>query len=151
MQQIVAVKLGSRDMGITTWPAEKAFLMHLELVKFLGPIIGEITKNFESDFDPKNVKVKDIDFNGIVSSIYKVNTSEQITSLVKEILDGCAIGGVKLNKDNVFEAIGSESMTHIYLACFHVIKANFSNFIPASLESKMKEKFGAVLERFEDK
>lgn len=151
MSKIVAVTIGTREMGITTWSAEKAFLIHLKLVKFIGPLIGEISKNFEADFDPKKVDLEQIDISGIIASLYKTNSPQQITDLIKEILDGCAMGGVKLTQENVMEAIGSESMLHIYTACFHVIKVNFSNFIPASLETKMKEKFGAALERLNSK
>lgn len=127
-------QIEDKEYTVIQWPAEKAILMKLKLIKILGPALSSLVSNKDNEIDISNT----------LSILFENSSPEELMSLIKECLTtGLAIEGKRVTENSFNEVFDTDDIILIYRLFVFVLEVNYSNFFKGQwgegLLAKVKE------------
>jgi hypothetical protein len=130
------VKIGDRTFEFGILPASKA----LRVVGTLAPAVAEGIVEFVQAFGEKDKAKQDqMVMRGVVAIISRMSAEDWtspdgrrmlgVESLAVMLFDHASCGGKKIQIDATFQGCVKD----LYVAVFHALRVNFSDFFPAGL------------------
>ncbi len=111
--------INGREFWAMQWPATKAYTLKFKLVKHLGPAFKKITESkAEEGADAPT-------FISAISEVFLTSEPEEITQLIKEMLEGCGVDGNKITQQNFDTVFYPDDMFTVYAMVGELINLNF--------------------------
>lgn len=130
-------EINGREFSVREWPAEKAILMQLKLVKVLGPAVAALAASVDSSESLGNA----------VALLFDKSSPEDVLSLIREVLEGVAVEGERMTKTSInqYFANSDSALLEIYQVFFFVLSVNFGGLLKGPLGEKLA-RAGQVLQ-----
>jgi hypothetical protein len=127
--------IGDHEYSVTQWPAERAMLMKLRVLKIVGPamaaLVGKDGVGQEADALEHGIH-----------ALFSNATPEEIMGLVKESVVGVARDGTKLTNTSFTEHFSGDSLLEVYQVFAFVMQVNYGNFLKGPLAERFLSKMG---------
>lgn len=111
----------------TQWPAEKALLMKLKLLKVLGPSFAKLATLKDKVSDDKTDKVELL--TDAVQLLFAEASPEEILGLIKTSIIGVSRNGEKLSEAGITTHFSGDDLLDIYKVFIFVIQVNYGNLL----------------------
>ena len=124
-------QINSAQYVTTQWSATKQVLMKFKLAKTFGECLFEIVGLMSVKADDPDKQKKQMDaFKSAMHLLFKNNSPEDVTNLIKETLTCGATKreGVRLTSTNFDAVFNDAGLPELYKAFLFVIKSNYSDF-----------------------
>lgn len=122
--------IGEREISVTQWPAEKALLMKLRLMKTIGPAAA----SFMSMSEGAEVEA----LTDAIEKLFETREPEAVMKLIKDSIEGVAIDSTRLTLTRFNEVFDADSLLDIYQIFFFVLKVNFGNLMKGQFAQKIQ-------------
>ena len=123
------------EYSVTQWPAEKAMLMQLKIMKVIGPVFATLAAEQDDVGDT---------IAAAINSLFSSSSPDEILSIIKEsIIGNVAADGRRINATDFTERFSGDSLLNVYLVFAFVVRVNYSAFIRGQLAADMLTKLKA--------
>ena len=123
------------EYSVTQWPAEKAMLMQLKIMKVIGPVFATLAAEQDDVGDT---------IAAAINSLFSSSSPDEILSIIKEsIIGNVAADGRRINAADFTERFSGDSLLNVYLVFAFVVRVNYSAFIRGQLAADMLTKLKA--------
>lgn len=131
MRETKSVTVDGEEFTIHQLPPTKAFPIISQLMRVVGPALGDLDMLKGGD---KNLLDKEVDIGqimGAISSVLESVGDDNIVPLIKKILDPAYVRKVDKHEDFVkFDVYFTDKgLFHCLKLCFEVCKVNFADFL----------------------
>jgi len=127
-----------RQYSVTQWPADKAIVMKLKLIKVIGSAFALIADLQENDIDGDK-------FSKAIESLFHNNTPESIAELIKACTVGAACDGSRITESSFNELFSGDKLIEAYQVFFFVIKVNYRNLFKGQVAERYLAKLKNTL------
>lgn len=110
-------EINDHEYSVTQWPAEKAMLNKMKLIKCFGASFALIAAGND------DVKV----LSDAVAVTFNTSSPEEIVSLIKNCVVGVSRDSKKITETSFTELFSGDDLADIYSVFFFVISVNYSN------------------------
>lgn len=116
-------KIGKRTLTTTQWPADKAFLMKLKLVKIFGAPIAALASGMSGNSEEQIKALAEG-----TSTLFKNADEEQVFGIIRQcIIQNVFCDGERIVESNFNEVFQTDDIMDIYKVFLFVIKTNYGN------------------------
>lgn len=109
-------QIGEKEFSATQWPAEKAILNKIKLIKIFGAGFALLAG-------------KNNDVSSALSTIFDNAEPEEITKLVKDFVIGSGCDGKRITESSFTEIFSGDDLMDVYKVFIFVIHVNYSNLL----------------------
>lgn len=127
-------QIGEHEYSVTQFPAEKAMITKLKLIKCLGPAFAFLSSVEKGD--------EEKEFSRAIELLFENSSPEDIVALVKQCVVGVARDGKKMIEADFNSYFSGDELLNAYKVFFFVLEVNYANLIPgrmSGLLAKAKE------------
>ena len=125
--------IGDHEYSVTQWPAERAMLMKLRVLKIIGPAMASLVGK---DGDGQEAGALEHGLQALFASA----TPEEIMGLVKDCVVGVACDGTKLTSTAFTEHFSGDALFEVYQVFAFVMQVNYGNFLKGPLAERLLAK-----------
>lgn len=121
--------IDDRQYSVTQWPADKAIIMKLKIIKVIGAAFSLIADAHEDDINGEQ-------FSKAIESLFHNNTPESIAELIKDCVIGAACDGNRITASSFNELFSGDKLIEAYRVFFFVIKVNYQNLFKGQVADR---------------
>lgn len=137
-------QIGEREFSVTQWPASKAMLMKLKLVKAFGVSLTKLASSTSDQSKGKKKEEQEIAaLSDGLASLFESNSPEELVALMRACIEGVACDGKRITQTSIDEVFSPDDLIEIYKVFIFVIQVNYGNFLKGqwadNLLAKVKE------------
>lgn len=128
-------QIDEHEISVTQWPADKAILIKLKLIKAFGASLAVLASasdsNDESDIDAIS--------EGILI-LFKSTEPEELVSLIKQCVIGVAYDGKRITESSINELFSGDELMQLYKIFIFALQVNYSNLLGGQLAERFLAK-----------
>lgn len=128
--------IGEHEFSVTQWPAEKAMLMKLRLIKTFGGAIAGLASESDGELGDK--------LDDCIASMFKSSTPEEIVDLIKTSVIGVACDGKRITPSSFEELFSGDDLMDMYKVFGFVVQVNFKHLMQGQQMSALLAKAKSV-------
>lgn len=113
--------IDDKEFSVTQWPAERAILTKMRLIKAIGPAIASLIKLEDGKED-------DALANGL-NLLFENSTPEEILTLIKTCIVGISCDGTRISESRFTELFSGDNLLTVYKVFVFVLQVNYKNFL----------------------
>lgn len=121
-------QIGDHEFSVTQWPAEKAILNKLRLLKIFGAAFAALASKEGEDEAGK--------LSDSLSIIFDNSQPEEIAKLLKDFIVGVACNGTRITESSFTEIFSGDNLMDAYKVFLFVIQVNYSNLLKGQWANK---------------
>jgi hypothetical protein len=106
------------EYSVTQWPAEKAILMKLRLVKAFGASLMSLISKTDQDEES---------LSDAISTLFENCSPEDLLALIKNSVVGVACSGTKITDSSFNSIFSGESLITVYKVFAFVLQVNYAD------------------------
>lgn len=135
-------EIGMAEYSVTQWPATKAIVMKMRLLKTFGASVailagGALGGKGKSE-DTKSLS------DGL-HALFQDSSPEEIVALMKECVIGVACDGEKITSSSFEKLFSGDELTEVYKVFLFVLKVNYANLMKGQKAEKLLAKMQVQL------
>lgn len=134
-------QIGEHEYSVTQWPATKALLNKLKLIKTFGSAMANIASLISSDKSEENKDAEAL-AKGL-SDLFDNNSPEDIVEIIKDFIIGVACDGTRITPSKFEELFSGDDLLEAYKVFIFVIQVNYKNLMKGPLADRLMEKIKA--------
>ena len=136
-------EIGEHTYSVTQWPATKAILIKLKLIKTFGATLARISGSALETSDKKKKDNSENDAKAIsegLSLMFQDNSPEEILVLMKECVLGTGCDGAKITATSFEELFSGDNLLEVYKVFLFVLRVNYSDLMKGQLADRLLAK-----------
>jgi hypothetical protein len=136
-------KIGNHDYTVTQWPAQKAILVKLKMVKIFGASLLILANDKGKQKSKREQANGSETFSDSFNALFENSTPEELLKTMTDSILGIMCDGKRMTLSNFDEVFSGDSLLEMFLVFLFVMKVNFGNLMKGQLAedflAKMKE------------
>lgn len=112
------------EYSVTQWPAEKAILMKMRLVKAFGASLMSLISKTDQDEES---------LSEAITTLFEHCSPEDLLALIKNSVVGVACDGTRITDSSFNSIFSGESLITVYKVFVFVLQVNYSDLFKGQL------------------
>ena len=136
-------QIGDHDFTVTQWPAQKAILTKLKLVKTFGSALSILAGDAKSSNSKHKDKEEAEALSNGLAALFNSSSPEELLKLITDCIVGIMCDDRRITIASFDEIFSGEDLLDVYKVFLFVMRVNYGNLMKGQLAenflAKMKE------------
>ena len=127
--------IGEHEYSVTQWPAEKAILMKLKIIKIFGSSVVTLGGSLVSGGD-EDIEV----FAEGLTSLFNNSSPEEISKFMKSCVIGAGCGESRITESTFETLFSGDNLMDFYKVFLFVLEVNYAHLMKGQLAEQLLAK-----------